>query len=162
VGKTTKMINKQAIIKILPIFLTLKDSDDSTLSKAIEESGLEKETAERIAAFFPSAFAHVAFSHKFNIHFSESYTVDGTKKLFYYKEEPIFKIGIELAIEIYHEKPELSAIFNSIVTRSCECDAINKALNAGADISGSKFLPNNYFGYQTIGKKRSIFSKLFS
>jgi hypothetical protein len=156
------MINKQIIEKILPIFLNLKSSDDSAISKAIEESGIDKENAERITAFLPSAFARVAFSHKFDINFSETYTVDGLKKSYSYNEEPIFKLGIELAIEIYHQKSELAEIFNSVVTRSCECDAINMALNSGENISGSKFSSIDYFGYETIGKKRGLFSRLFS
>ena len=155
------MIDKYKLKEILPTFLKMKDLDDSALCKAIEEFGCGKECAERIAAFLPSAFCRIAFSHHFDIRFPESYTIDGAKKEIFYKEEPIYKIGIELASEIYHHQPELSEIFNSVVTRSAECDAINKALNAGAKLSGSRLSPTNYFGYETLGKRRGIISKLF-
>lgn len=156
------MIDKYKLKEALPIFLKLRELDDSTLSKAIEECGYAKETAERIAAFLPSAFCCVALRHHFDIRFPESFTIQGSKKEFFYKEEPIYKLGIELASEIYHHQPELSEVFNSIVARSAECNAINKALNAGAEVSGSSLSPTNYFGYETLGKKRGILSKLFS
>ncbi|GGC00583.1 hypothetical protein GCM10011352_28430 [Marinobacterium zhoushanense] len=156
------MIDQAKIKEILPIFLELKDSGDAHICKAIEELGIERETAERISAFFPSAFCRVALADHLQVEFPDSYMINGSDKLYPYKEEPIYAMGIELASIIYHHEQELSGIFNSIVTRSAECDAINRALNAGEGISGSKLSPIRYFGYKTIGKRRNVFSRLFS
>lgn len=156
------MIDREKIREILPIFLELKGQEDSAISERLERQGLSLGEAERISAFFPSAFCRIALSHKFDLNFPDSYEVEGQEDKFSYKDEPIYKLGIEIASDIYHNEPELAEVFNSIVTRSAEFNSVNKALNDGAEIAGASLSVINYFGYKTIGKKRGLFSRLFS
>lgn len=156
------MIDREKIKGVLAVFLELIESDDSTISHKLVSQGLSLEDAERVSAFFPSAFCRIALSHKFDLGFPNSYKVEGHKGEFPYKNEPIYKLGIEIASDIYHNEPELGEIFNSIVTRSAEFNTVNNALNDGADITGAKLSATNYFGYKTLGKKRGIFSRIFS
>ena len=156
------MIDQAKLREVIPVFLEKKDLDDIEISQAIETMGVSLSDAERISAFLPSGFCCIALSHKFDLGFPDSYMVHDQKEDFYYKDEPIYKMGIELAAEIYHNEPELGEVFNSIVTRSAEFNVINQALNEGAEIAGAALSPTSYFGYKTLGKKRGIFSKVFS
>ncbi|WP_308364879.1 MULTISPECIES: hypothetical protein [unclassified Microbulbifer] len=156
------MIDREKIKEVLPVFLEMKESDDIEISEALKDQGLKLEDAERVSAFIPSAFCRIALSHKFNLGFPDTYCIEGKEDEFSYKEEPIYKLGIEMASEIYHNEPELAEVFNCIVTRSSEFNSVNNALNAGADIEGANYSPTNYSGYKTLGKKRGLFSKVFS
>ncbi|MCM0148647.1 hypothetical protein KCN56_08740 [Photobacterium galatheae] len=156
------MIDREKIKEVLPVFLEMKASDDMAISDALKAHGFKIEDAERISAFLPSAFGRIALSHKFNLGFPDTYRVNGKEDEYSYKEEPIYKLGIEMASEVYHNEPELAEVFNSIVTRSSEFNAINNALNDGFDIEGGNFSPTNYSGYKTLGKKRGLFSKIFN
>ncbi|TLX45067.1 hypothetical protein C1E24_20925 [Pseudoalteromonas phenolica] len=156
------MINREKIKSVLSVFLELKKQNDSDISDRLESQGLSIFEAERVSAFLPSAFCRIALSHKFDLGFPDTYKVQGVEGEFPYKEEPIYKLAIDIASEIYHNEPELSEVFNSIVTRSAEFNTINKALNEGAEIAGACLSATNYFGYKTLGKKRGLFSKVFS
>jgi hypothetical protein len=156
------MIDREKIKDVLSVFLELRESDDSAISDKLKSQGLSLQDAERVSAFLPSAFCRIALSHKFDLGFPDSYKVEGQEGEYLYKDEPIYKLGIEIASDIYHNEPELGEIFNSIVTRSAEFNTVNNALNDGADIAGANLSATNYFGYKTLGKKRGIFSRVFS
>lgn len=150
------------IKEVLPVFLEMRERDDSAIIEKLTSQGLSLEDAERISAFLPSSFCRIALSYKFNLSFSDSYKVEGQEGEFPYKNEPIYKMGIKIASDIYHNEPEFGEVFNSIVTRSAEFNAVNSALNEGADLAGTNLSATNYFGYKTLGKKRGLFSRLLS
>ncbi|WP_076589219.1 hypothetical protein [Vibrio ostreicida] len=155
-------MNREKLKEIVPIFLKMKDSDDFEISKAIEKLGLSVEDSERISAFIPSAFCRIALSHHIDVEFPNSYKVEGLEGEYSYNDEPIYILGIELASVIYHNEPELAEVFNSIVTRSAECNVINNALNEGAELAGASLSATNYFGYDTLGKKHGALSEAIS
>ncbi|QSP94016.1 hypothetical protein LPB19_12540 [Marinobacter salinisoli] len=156
------MIDRKKIEGVLPVFLELREKDDSAISVDLEQRGLSRDDAERVLAFLPSAFCRIALSHKFDLSFPDTYKVEGLEGEFPYRDEPIYKLGIEIASQIYHGEPGLSEVFNSIVTRSAEFNTVNSALNEGAELAGASLSPTNYFGYKTLGKKRGRFSRFFS
>ncbi|AXN34771.1 hypothetical protein [Vibrio coralliilyticus] len=156
------MINREQIKEVLPVFLEMKESDDIEISEVLKAQGLKLEDAERVSAFFPSAFCRIALSHTFNLGFSDTYCIEGKEGEFSFQEEPIYKLGIEMASEIYHNEPQLAEVFNCIVARSSEFNTVNNALNAGADIEGANFSPTNYSGYKTLGNKCGLFSQVVS
>ncbi|WP_339386762.1 hypothetical protein [Vibrio caribbeanicus] len=155
------MIDREKIKEVLPVFLQLREQNDLFISNRLEHQGLRLDEAERVSAFLPSAFCRIALSHKFDLGFPDSYKVEGQNGDFSYKDEPIYKLGIEIASDIYHNEPELGEVFNSIVTRSAEFKAVNNALNKGAEIAGASLSATHYFGYKTLGKKRGLFSRVF-
>lgn len=156
------MIDREKVKNILPVFLELRDQSDSDISDRLESQGLSLSEAERVSAFLPSAFCRIALSHKFDLGFPDTYKVQGVEGEFPYKAEPIYKLAIDIASDIYHNEPELSEVFNSIATRSAEFITINKALNEGAEITGASLSATSYFGYRTLGKKRGLFTKISS
>ena len=156
------MIYREKIKNVLSVFLELKDQNDSDISDRLVSQGLSLFEAERVSAFLPSAFCRIALSHKFDLCFPDTYKVQSVEGEFPYKAEPIYKLAIDIASDIYHNEHELSEVFNSIVTRSAEFNTINNALNEGAEITGASLSVTTYFGYRTLGKKRGLFSKVFS
>ena len=155
-------MNLDNLRKILPIFLKMKDSDDIPVCNEIEAQGFKAYDAERVTAFLPSAFCRIALSHKFDIQFPDTYKVQHLDDEFSFRDEPIYKAAIELGSHIYHHEQDLAESFNAIVMRSSEFNVVNQAMNSGTDISGANLSAPLYFGYKTLGKKQSVFSKFFS
>lgn len=145
------MLHIDRIKELLYLFVELKDMDDTGIARALNDAGLELEYAERVSAFFPSAFCRIAICHKYQIDFPDTYRVEWSDSEFEYKNEEVYKLAIELGATIYHNEPELAEIFNSIVTRSAEYNTVSRALAAGSDINGAKLSPTLYFGYDTLG-----------
>ena len=142
------MMDRKKFKEITAVFLEMEESNDIEISDEIEKRGFSKEDAERISAFFPSAFCRVAFSHDFDLHFPNEYKVQGRDGEFSYKNERIYKLAIELASDMYHNDAQSAEIFKSIVSLSAECNVVNKALNGNAEIAGAKISAVVYFGYK--------------
>ncbi|MDK2594012.1 hypothetical protein [Pseudoalteromonas obscura] len=155
------MIEREKIKDVLPVFLEYKDQSDSDITDRLTHHGLNLTEAERVSAFLPSAFCRIVLGHKLDLNFPNTYKVYGKEGEYAYSEEPIYKLAIDIASEIYHNESEFADIFNSIVARSAEFNVVNQALNKGSEITGSSLQATTYFGYKTLGKKRSLLSRIF-
>lgn len=125
---------------------------DRELVNHLYNEGFGIEESERLAAFLPIAFARVVIAHLAKVSFTADYKIRETGRVFSLSDEPIFVEAIKLATESYHNGLIARETFSALATRSPELDAVNKALNDGADINGASFNTIELYGYKYIGK----------
>lgn len=113
--------------------------DDGELVNHLCNEGFGLEESERLVAFLPIAFARVVIAHLAKVSFTADYRVKETNRVYLLSDEPIFVEAIKLATESYHNGLIAREAFTALASRSPELDAVNKALNDGADINGATF-----------------------
>jgi hypothetical protein len=123
-----------AVQKAVPVFHEHKDSTWKTLGEALEEAGIPKTISTRLLEFMPLAFAR-AFVDGLGIEFGEYYIrFDSktnrkvSKKLM---DEPVYSESLSFATSLMAEQ-RAGDEFISVVIRSSEFVAMNKAMNDGS------------------------------
>jgi len=154
-------MNVDDLINLASVFVDAPD-DDEALTKIVENRGYKIDLAERFVAFMPLAFGRVVISKIGDVSFTSNYKVKEQNQEFALNEEPIYCLAYKLAIESYEKGIIEREIFSAIATRSAELNSVNKALNAGEDINGAKFSTILLFGFNTLGKPKSWFRRIFS
>lgn len=95
--------------------------------------------ARRLIDWIPEAFGAVLIGHmKLGISLPKTFTAKDSHGLwreFSFSAEPIFVKAVEAASVIYHEGPR--EVFVALAPSGSMVDAVNRALNAGADLSGA-------------------------
>lgn len=95
--------------------------------------------ARRLIDWIPEAFGAVLIGHmNLGIRLPKTFTArdaHGLWREFPFSAEPIFVKAIEAASVIYHEGP--SEVFVALAPTGSMVDAVNRALNAGHDLSGA-------------------------
>jgi hypothetical protein len=123
-----------AIQMAVPVFHEHKDSTWKTLGEALQEAGIPRTISTRLLEFMPLAFAR-AFVDGLGIEFGEYYIrFDSktnrkvSKKLM---DEPVYRESLNVATSLMAEQ-RAGDEFISVVTRSSEFVAMNKAMNDGS------------------------------
>jgi hypothetical protein len=123
-----------AIKLALPVFYEHKDSTWKTLGDGLTEAGIQAALAKGLLEFMPLAFGR-AFVDGMGIEFGEYYirfnpktNKKVSKRL---DEEPVYCEAFALATSMMDEQ-QAGDEFMSVVFRSSEFVAMNKALNDGS------------------------------
>jgi hypothetical protein len=125
---------RAAVQLAVPVFHTHKNSTWKTLGEALQEADISPAIANRLLEFMPLAFARV-FLDGLGIEFSDYYIrFDSktnrkvSKKLV---DEPAYSESLAVASTLMAEQ-KAGDDFISVVSRSSEFVAMNKALNDGS------------------------------
>jgi hypothetical protein len=125
------------IASALRAFAGGASSEDDVIATLTAE-GVSPIIAEKLSILLPLAFGRVLLSHlKPPPEFSMNALLlsrDGTWRPYDLAGDEIFKVAVEAATAMYHEGPR--TLFEPTATFSAEVDAVNKALEAGADLQG--------------------------
>jgi hypothetical protein len=123
-----------AVELAVPVFHAHKNSTWKTLGDALQEAGIPKAISNRLLEFMPLAFARV-FLDGLGIEFGEYYIrFDSktnrkiSKKLV---DEPVYRESFAFASSLLAEQKAGDELI-SIVSRSSEFVAMNKAMNDGS------------------------------
>jgi len=123
-----------AVELAVPVFHAHKNSTWKTLGDALQEAGIPKAISNRLLEFMPLAFARV-FLDGLGIEFGEYYIrFDSktnrkiSKKLV---DEPVYRESFAFASSLIAEQKAGDELI-SIVSRSSEFVAMNKAMNDGS------------------------------
>jgi hypothetical protein len=123
-----------AVQMAVPVFHAHKNSTWKTLGDALQEAGIPKAISNRLLEFMPLAFARV-FLDGLGIEFGEYYIrFDSktnrkiSKKLV---DEPVYRDSLSFASALIAEQ-NAGDEFISVVSRSSEFVAMNKAMNDGS------------------------------
>ena len=116
---------------------------DTTLSDEERERevlGLagHAELARRLIDLIPEAFGLVLIGHMNLVELPRTFSArasDGSWHEFPFSADPIFAMAAELATDTYHHGPR--DLFVPLAASSSMVDAVNSALNAGADPKGA-------------------------
>ncbi len=124
----------EAIKLALPVFHEHKDSTWKTLGEALNEAGIPASLSNRLLEFMPLAFSR-AFVDGLGIEFGEYYirfdpktNKKVSKRL---ADEPVYTESFSFASSLISGK-KAGDEFTSIVFRSSEFIAMNKAMNDGS------------------------------
>ena len=94
--------------------------------------------AKRIECWMPEVFGLVVISHIEDITLPRTFqvrTVDGQWRELPMADEPLLAELLDFAQEIFHSGPR--SLFQSLADRSSSVSALNKALDAGANVVGA-------------------------
>ena len=123
-----------AVELAVPVFHAHKNSTWKTLGEALQEAGIPKTISNRLLEFMPLAFARV-FLDGLGIEFGDYYVrFDSktnrkiSKKLV---DEPVYRESFAFASSLIAEQKGGDELI-SIVSRSSEFVAMNKAMNDGS------------------------------
>ncbi len=135
------------------------------IEAALEATGIEAQTAHRLALFTPEAFGFILAGHlKEKIAPASTFSVqkqDGKWSQVPFSAEPIFVAAVKAAQAMYHSGPRES--FKAIASRSSVMNVINDALNRGASIEGAAMaIAFNGIPAEIYPEaKRTLFEKFF-
>jgi hypothetical protein len=126
----------EAIQLAIPVFHEHKDSTWKTLGEALKEAGIPAILANRLLEFMPLAFGR-AFVDGMGIEFGEYYirfnpktNKKVSKRL---AEEPVYTQSFAAATSLMTQKQAGDEVM-SVIVRSSEFTAMNKALNDGSHV----------------------------
>lgn len=95
--------------------------------------------ARRLIDWIPVAFGAVLIRHmELGLELPQTFTakdLQGRWHEFPFSAEPIFVEAVNAASGYYHEGPR--DVFAALAPAGCMVDAVNRALNAGADLTGA-------------------------
>lgn len=99
----------------------------------------DADLARRLIDWIPEAFGAVLIGHmELGLNLPQTFTaknVQGHWQEFPLSAEPIFVEAVDAASVYYHEGPR--DVFAALAPAGCMVDAVNRALNAGADLAGA-------------------------
>src|SRR5262245_14012879 len=127
-------MNRDEMIQYVDVFLDASALGDQQLVATLLARGVPLEAAERFVAFLPIAFGRVILETIGRVKLSDFFLIDETGKQHLLKNEWIFEIARELAIDSYRTGLVPRDIFSAIALRSSELNAATNALNSGATI----------------------------
>lgn len=105
--------------------------------------------ARRAIDWLVEAFGLVRINHIATLNLPQTFKVrgkDGAWQEVPFSADPIFSQALRLGTELYHQGQR--ELFGKIALRSAMVDVVNKALNAGEDISGATLGPPAMLGLQ--------------
>jgi uncharacterized membrane protein len=124
----------EALKLALPVFHEHKDSTWKTLGDALKEAGIPTNLSNRLLEFMPLAFGRV-FVDGMGIEFGEYYirfnpktNKKVSKRL---DEEPVYREAFSFASALMAQQ-QAGEDFMSVIFRSSEFVAMNKAMNDGS------------------------------
>lgn len=116
-----------------------EDVDEEQAQRDLVARGVARGLAIRLLIWLPEAFAMALIAHmELGVRLPRTFTArDGQGVLHELPLdcEPIVAEGLERALKMYHQGPR--GAFKAICQRSSSLNAINNALNAGADLKGA-------------------------
>jgi len=127
----------------------LGDLPDSRQEAAVTALLGDELLARRSVDWLVEAFGMVLLPHIAPLTLPKTFKArnnDGEWEEFPLSVDPIFTQAIKLGIELYHQGQR--ELFGKIALRSAMVAAVNKALNAGADIRGGVLGPPSMNGLQ--------------
>lgn len=132
------MSDRSVILRAIPSFISRASLDSAGLRRALSiDADLTHAEAGAVLEFVPLAFGRVlldgmgiAFSDEY-VRIDENGTECLRRKL---GDEPMFREALALAPEVIATSGQDA--FTAVAIRSSEVQAVNNALNAGADPSG--------------------------
>lgn len=146
-------MNKKDILKLFDLFMEYQHLDDIALVEQAQQTGFSLPDAERCVAFFPIAFGRVVIEKLGKVNFSQHYTLK--EELYQFEhllaDEPIYQLALKVATQGFNRSKVRADVFQAIINRSAEVNAVNKALNQHGDVDGAT-LNLVFWGYQTLGK----------
>jgi hypothetical protein len=132
------MSDRSLILRAIPSFTSRSSLDSAGLRLALSiDADLTHAEAGAVLELVPLAFGRVLLDGM-GIVFSDEYVridENGTERLRRkLGDEPLFREALELAPEVMATSGQ--DVFTAVAIRSSELQAVNNALNAGADPSG--------------------------
>jgi hypothetical protein len=122
-------------IEVLAKHASQPDRVESEVRALVGDDAL----ARRLIDWIPEAFGAVLIGHmKLGINLPKTFTAKDAHGLwqeFPFSAEPIFVKAVQAAAVIHHEGPR--EVFVALAPSGCMVGAVNRALNAGADLSGA-------------------------
>lgn len=116
-----------------------EDVDEAQAEQALLALGSEHGQMRRLLVWLPEAFAMALIGHmELGVLLPHAFTASDAQGELHelpLEREPVFVDGLQRALAMYHEGPR--AAFKAICQRSSLLNAIDNALNAGADLQGA-------------------------
>lgn len=116
-----------------------EDVDEDQAERALLALGSEQMQMRRLLVWLPEAFAMALIGHmQMGVLLPHTFTAtdaQGDLHELPLDREPVYVDGLQCALAMYHEGPR--AAFKAICQRSSLLNAIDNALNAGADLQGA-------------------------
>lgn len=136
--RTPPMSSAEAFELALTL-LGREDVDEEHAEQALLALGSEHGQMRRLLVWLPEAFAMALIGHmELDVLLPRTFTASdaqGERHELPLEREPVFVDGLKRALAMYHEGPR--AAFKAICQRSSLLNAIDNALNAGADLQGA-------------------------
>ncbi|MEG0183727.1 MAG: hypothetical protein RR704_09765 [Stenotrophomonas sp.] len=116
-----------------------EDVDQDQAEQDLAERGIGDDVARRLLLWLPEAFAMTLLGHMdLGLVLPRTFTAHDAQGGLHELPldcEPVFAEGVRRAQVMYHQGPR--AAFKAICERSSSLNAIDNALNAGADLHGA-------------------------
>lgn len=113
--------------------------DEEQAERALLALGSEHWQMRRLLVWLPEAFTMALIGHmELGVQLPGTFTASDAQGELHelpLDREPVFAAGLQRALAMYHEGPR--AAFRAICQRSSSLNAIDNALNTGADLRGA-------------------------
>ena len=133
-----KSVDSITVRKAIDVLAKFASQPELAENEILSVAG-DHDLARRLIDWIPEAFGAVLIGHmKLGLSLPQTFTAkdkQGHWREFPFSAEPIFLQAVEAASLCYHEGPR--EVFVALAPASSMVDSVNRALNAGADLSGA-------------------------
>ncbi|ELC7364153.1 hypothetical protein [Stenotrophomonas maltophilia] len=116
-----------------------EDVDEGRAERDLVAAGIDAGFARRLLIWLPEAFAMALIGHmELELQLPRTFSAHDEQGFLHELPlhcEPIFAEGLERALMMYHQGPR--GAFKAVCQRSSSLNAVDNALNAGADLKGA-------------------------
>ena len=143
--RKTKRVSEAQIVLAAGIIAETWDLGDEAQVTALEQGGFDEGQARRLVALLPMAFSRPILEELGISNFVSKVTVskpDGTVLNAELTRQPEYVEGLKLA-RAHRSKAVMNhEVYTLIASSSADLNAVDNALNAGADVAGATIAPS--------------------